>query len=186
MPWHRIVNVFDLEQIVWENWPKFGINQFLSQPEDRIRLETQNRLPQHGNAPAEHVHNHADTVHVVLEGEGEYAIAPDVWVPAKRGDIFLTRGGHVHGGRGTNPDKPLKYLVLEGPAPEDLTLRNPDLHTGIATDGTSDWGVTEQWDENGRRRTGFNGGIPGTNILLGGPSDRPSWMDHLPDSSYTD
>jgi mannose-6-phosphate isomerase-like protein (cupin superfamily) len=178
MPWHRVINVLELEKVVWDNWPDFGANQFMSQGPDRLRTETQNRLPTHGATPARHAHQHADTVHIILEGEGEYTIAPDVWVPARPGDIFLSRGGEVHGGRGTNPDAPLKYLVIEGPAPETLQLlddRTLDLN----------WGLDDV--RSGEpQRVGYNGGIGGTNVLLGGPTDRPKWMDHLPEGSYTD
>ena len=201
MPWHRILNVFGLEKVVWEKWPEFGANQFMSQGPDRLRLETQNRLPEHGGGPASHIHKFADTVHIILEGEGEYVLAPNVWVPARPGDIFLTRGGEVHGGRGTNPEKPLKYIVIEGPTPEDISRqrstdpRNADedpframvIQNQIQDDDAlvSNWGLEEVPEET-VPRIGFNGGIAGTNVLLGGPDQRPAWMDYLPEDAYTD
>jgi hypothetical protein len=54
MPWHRVINVLELEKVVWDNWPDFGANQFMSQGPDRLRTETQNRLPTHGATPARH------------------------------------------------------------------------------------------------------------------------------------
>jgi mannose-6-phosphate isomerase-like protein (cupin superfamily) len=178
MPWHRIINVPALEKIVWEDWPELGTNQFMSRSDDRLRVETQNRLPGQSTLSAGHLHRQADTIHIILEGEGEYIIAPDVWVPARPGDIFLTRGGDVHGGRCTNPEKPLKYLVIEGPAPETIEALDG---TPITRFPGEDSAATD-----GELRIAANGGVVGTNVLLAGATDRPVWMDRLPDGSFTD
>jgi mannose-6-phosphate isomerase-like protein (cupin superfamily) len=177
MPIHRILHVPTLLKLIWDSWPKLGTNQFMSQGEDRLRLELQNRLPGASDGPNSHIHPTADTVHIILEGEGEYAISPDVWVPIKPGDIILTRGGEVHGGRGTNPDKPLRYLVIEGPAPEGL-LR-------VDGEGTPAMPGADNVS-NGQIHIAYNGRIGGTNMLLGGPTDRPDWVDMLPPDAYRD
>lgn len=177
MPLHRILHVPTLLKLVWDNWPKLGTNQFMAQGEDRLRLELQNRLPGASAGPNSHVHPTADTVHIILEGEGEYVIAPDTWVPVKPGDIILSRGGEVHGGRGTNPDRPLRYLVIEGPAPESLCGADGEWrHAAPGLDPVDD----------GEIRVAYNGGIAGTNMLLGGPTDRPDWVDMLPPEAYRD
>jgi mannose-6-phosphate isomerase-like protein (cupin superfamily) len=177
MPLHRILHVPTLLKLVWENWPKLGTNQFMSQGDDRLRLELQNRLPGASAGPNSHIHPTADTVHIILEGEGEYVIAPDTWVPVKPGDIILSRGGEVHGGRGTNPEKPLRYLVIEGPAPEGLfsldSEGKPAVFGADAGDGAE-------------IRIAYNGRISGTNMLLSGPTDRPDWVDMLPPEAYRD
>jgi mannose-6-phosphate isomerase-like protein (cupin superfamily) len=177
MAWRRIVNVPAVYDVVTKD-PTLSHNQFLSDPGDRIRLELQNRHPGDGTGPNNHLHTCADTVHIVVEGEGEYIVAPGVWVPAKAGDIFLSRGKELHGGRGTNPDKPLRYLVIEGPAPGDVVY--PD-------GGQPNFGTDEeraQVSATGEIKIRGNGGIIGTNVLMAGPSERPAWVERLAPGDY--
>jgi hypothetical protein len=70
MPLHRILHVPTLLKLVWDNWPKLGTNQFMSQGEDRLRVELQNRLPGASASPSRHIHPTADTVHIIIDGEG--------------------------------------------------------------------------------------------------------------------
>lgn len=171
MPLHRILHLPDLMKLVLDKWPEHTANQFMATADDRIRLELQTRTVD--SSYLAHIHPSADTVHIIIDGEGEYSIGPDTWVPVKAGDVIFSRAGESHGGRGTKPGVPLRYLVLEGPAPEDF----------CDVDGTPRF---TRAPEDGSFRLAANGAILGTNVLLGGPADKPAWVDQLPADAYRD
>jgi quercetin dioxygenase-like cupin family protein len=85
--------------------------------------------PENTERPHHHVHPTSDTVHLILEGEGEYLVEDGRWVPVKPGDLIYNKAGEVHGVRAVNPDQPVWYLAIEGPMPVmietlDGALRN--------------------------------------------------------------
>jgi mannose-6-phosphate isomerase-like protein (cupin superfamily) len=71
-----------------------------------------------GNRKYLHHHVHAETVWVILEGEGEFYGGPDLDEvhPVKAGDICHALPGQWHGMGNTGSTR-LKYLSVEGPQP---------------------------------------------------------------------
>ena len=67
----------------------------------------------------DHWHNHAETVLVFLEGEGEYVADKDTTIPVRAGDMAHSFPGEIHGTRNTGT-VPMRYLVVEGPLPLDM------------------------------------------------------------------
>ena len=67
-----------------------------------------------------HYHNNAETVLLFLQGEGEFFLDENTAVPVKAGDVAHALPGEVHGTRNTSSEKPLRYLVVEGPLPLDM------------------------------------------------------------------
>lgn len=71
-----------------------------------------------GNRKYLHYHENAETIWVILEGEGEFYGGPneeDVY-PVKPGDVAHALPGQWHG-MGNTGKVPLKYLSIEGPQP---------------------------------------------------------------------
>ncbi len=64
-----------------------------------------------------HAHEDADTIFVVLEGEGEYLPDNEHSIPMRPGDVAIAIAGQLHGSRNTGPG-PLRYLCIEGPLTE--------------------------------------------------------------------
>jgi mannose-6-phosphate isomerase-like protein (cupin superfamily) len=69
-----------------------------------------------GSSKFNHYHDGAETITIILEGEGEYVLDEDVTVPVKPGDICMSLPGQIHGSRNTG-NTPLRYFVVEGPLP---------------------------------------------------------------------
>lgn len=63
-----------------------------------------------------HAHKQADTVYVILEGEGEYFVENDRTEHVKAGDIAIAIAGQYHGIRNTGSGW-LRFLCVEGPLP---------------------------------------------------------------------
>jgi mannose-6-phosphate isomerase-like protein (cupin superfamily) len=61
-----------------------------------------------------HRHHHAETVWLVLEGEGEYYPELDVVVPVAAGTLCHAYPWEWHG-LGNTSTNPLRYLSVEGP-----------------------------------------------------------------------
>jgi mannose-6-phosphate isomerase-like protein (cupin superfamily) len=71
-----------------------------------------------GNRKYLHYHENAETIWVILEGEGEFYGGPneeDVY-PVKAGDVAHALPGQWHG-MGNTGKVPLKYFSIEGPQP---------------------------------------------------------------------
>ena len=71
-----------------------------------------------GNRKYLHYHENAETIWVILEGEGEFYGGPneeDVY-PVKAGDVAHALPGQWHG-MGNTGKVPLKYFSVEGPQP---------------------------------------------------------------------
>jgi mannose-6-phosphate isomerase-like protein (cupin superfamily) len=64
-----------------------------------------------------HAHEDADTIFVVLEGEGEYLPDNEHSIPMKPGDVAIAVAGQLHGSRNTGSG-PFRYLCIEGPLTE--------------------------------------------------------------------
>jgi mannose-6-phosphate isomerase-like protein (cupin superfamily) len=67
-----------------------------------------------GNRKYLHRHHHAETIWVILEGEGEYYPDPDTVVPIHGGMICHAYPWEWHG-MGNTGSQPLRYISVEGP-----------------------------------------------------------------------
>jgi mannose-6-phosphate isomerase-like protein (cupin superfamily) len=63
-----------------------------------------------------HVHPHADSVVVILEGEGEYILDKENTRSVKAGDVCFARAGQIHGVHNSG-SQTIRYLCVEGPGP---------------------------------------------------------------------
>jgi mannose-6-phosphate isomerase-like protein (cupin superfamily) len=93
-------------------------NTFIKRAEVPSVLHVQCAYIEPGNRKYLHWHENAETVWVIIEGEGEFYGGPneeDVY-PVKAGDIAHALPGQWHG-MGNTGKVPLKYLSIEGPQP---------------------------------------------------------------------
>jgi quercetin dioxygenase-like cupin family protein len=78
------------------------------------RLYVTLSMLQPGNQKPRHVHPEADSVIVVVAGEGEYLLDGDKARPVRTGDVCLAPAGEVHGMRNSGSET-MKWLLVEGP-----------------------------------------------------------------------
>ena len=93
-------------------------NTFIKRAEVPSVLHVQCAYIEPGNRKYLHWHENAETVWVIIEGDGEFYGGPneeDVY-PVKAGDIAHALPGQWHG-MGNTGKVPLKYLSIEGPQP---------------------------------------------------------------------
>ena len=93
-------------------------NTFIKRGEVPSVLHVQCAYIEPGNRKYLHYHENAETVWVILEGEGEFYGGPnneDVY-PVKAGDVAHALPGQWHG-MGNTGKVPLKYFSVEGPQP---------------------------------------------------------------------
>jgi mannose-6-phosphate isomerase-like protein (cupin superfamily) len=93
-------------------------NTFIKRGEVPSVLHVQCAYIEPGNRKYLHYHENAETVWVILEGEGEFYGGPnneDVY-PVKAGDVAHALPGQWHG-MGNTGSVPLKYFSVEGPQP---------------------------------------------------------------------
>jgi quercetin dioxygenase-like cupin family protein len=115
----RITNLKDLmDGGVRQFNAEYG-NTYISTDEEKLLCKVCRVVyaPENAERAHHHVHPTNDTVHLILEGEGEYLVEPDRWVPVKPGDLIYTKAGEVHGVRAISPEQPVWYLAIEGPMP---------------------------------------------------------------------
>jgi len=98
-------------------------NKYISLPDDKLLCKV--CVVTKDNPPTGHRHTTSDSIHVILEGEGE-AITDSGRRPMKAGDLIYTKADELHGFRSTT-DKPLWFLSIEGPMPLDLLGPDRDL-----------------------------------------------------------
>jgi quercetin dioxygenase-like cupin family protein len=100
------------------------------------RLYVTLSLLQPGNQKARHVHPKADSVIVVVGGEGEYLVDGDEARPVRAGDVCLARAGEVHGMRNSGSET-MKWLLVEGPvAPVLETVFSDGRELALDAEGT--------------------------------------------------
>ena len=93
-------------------------NTFIKRSEVPSIMHVQAAYIEVGNRKYLHYHDGAETVWLILEGEGEFYGGPnneDVY-PVKAGDIAHALPGQWHG-MGNTGKVPLKYFSVEGPQP---------------------------------------------------------------------
>jgi quercetin dioxygenase-like cupin family protein len=84
--------------------------------------------PENTERSHHHFHPTSDTIHLILEGEGEYLVEEGRWVPVKPGDLIYNKAGEVHGVRATAPGDEVWYLAIEGPIPVLVETLDKGLH----------------------------------------------------------
>jgi quercetin dioxygenase-like cupin family protein len=94
-------------------------NSYISTDDEKLicKVCRVDYAPENTDRGHHHFHPTSDTVHLILEGEGEYLVEPDRWVPVRPGDLIYNKAGEVHGVRAVSPDQPVWYLAVEGPMP---------------------------------------------------------------------
>ena len=93
-------------------------NTFIKREKVPSIMHVQAAYIEPGNRKYLHYHDAAETIWVILEGEGEFYGGPnneDV-TPVKAGDVAHALPGQWHG-MGNTGKVPLKYLSIEGPQP---------------------------------------------------------------------
>lgn len=91
-------------------------NKYISLSDDKLLCKV--CVVTNENPGTGHLHNSSDSIHIILEGEGEI-MTDDGPRPVKQGELIYTNAGHLHGFRSTT-DKPMWFVSIEGPAPLDL------------------------------------------------------------------
>jgi quercetin dioxygenase-like cupin family protein len=94
-------------------------NSYISTDEEKLicKVCRVQYAPENTERGHHHTHPTSDTVHLIIEGEGEYLVEPDRWVPVKPGDLIYNKAGEAHGVRVTSPGQEVWYLAIEGPMP---------------------------------------------------------------------
>ncbi|HXG35575.1 MAG TPA: cupin domain-containing protein, partial [Dehalococcoidia bacterium] len=97
-----------------DDLPGYTIKQIVNDPRTKHLINIVNVDP--GMGKYKHYHYGAETVMVILEGQGEFLYNETDSRPIKVGDLCHSYPGEIHGTRNTG-DVPLRYLVVEGPLP---------------------------------------------------------------------
>jgi mannose-6-phosphate isomerase-like protein (cupin superfamily) len=110
-----LIDDWDKGLISGEGIPGYGFKRVAPAKHFHHRINIVSVEPNSGKFT--HAHEDADTIFLVLEGEGEYLPDNEHGIPIKPGDVAIAVAGQLHGSRNTGSG-PLRYLCIEGPLTE--------------------------------------------------------------------
>lgn len=100
-----------------DDLPGYTIKKIIDDARSKHMVNIVNVEPNMGKY--KHFHDNAETVIIILEGEGEFLLDDVNTAPIKPGTLIHSYPGEVHGTRNTG-NVALRYLVVEGPLPVDM------------------------------------------------------------------